>query len=123
MSLALSSYARQVVAGNVDGADSSRNSLMFRSDFDDSSGNPGLSECDKMTVMTLPKKLQKERRLDPAHTAKAAVNNVKPATNVEPVVKQPAPAATDVEDNCPVIRASRIVFSSGRTGRTRVVFY
>lgn len=89
---------------------------MIRADFDDSSGNPETSECDKMTVMTLPKKMQNQRRVDVAHAAPPAVKR-------EPVVKQNETGGEVGEENCPVIRANRIVFSSGRTGRTRVVFY
>jgi hypothetical protein len=89
---------------------------MIRADFDDSSGNPETSECDKMTVMTLPKKMQNQRRAEAAHSAP-------PAAKHEPVVKRNDAGVGSGEENCPVIRANHIVFSSGRTGRTRVVFY
>ena len=69
-----------------------------------------------MTVMTLPKKLQNQRRVDSTHASAIAAKN-------EPVVNQNDTGSEASEENCPVIRANRIVFSSGRTGRTRVVFY
>lgn len=81
-----------------------------------------------MTFMTMPKK-QKEHRVEPAHGVKPAS---KKAAQIQRAVVAAASAAAeaveseavaDGEENCPVIRANHIVFSSGRTGRTRVVFY
>lgn len=74
-----------------------------------------------MTVMTLPKKLQKERRVDSAHGSNAPRNES--VAKVERVTESAPVREVDAEEKCPVIRANRIVFSSGRTGRTRVVFY
>jgi len=96
---------------------------MFRLDFDDSSGSLKPSECDKMTVMTLPKKLQKDRRIDATHDVKCVRDESVAKVGDRSDVKSQDGAADDVEENCPVIRANRIVFSAGRTGRTRVVFY
>lgn len=81
-----------------------------------------------MTFMTMPKKLQKDRRVDsahsvePSHAGKPTVAELKRAA-VEAAVEAAADQEIDPEENVPVIRANHILFSSGRTGRTRVVFY
>jgi len=99
---------------------------MFRSGYDDSSGSLEPTECDKMTFMTMPKK-QKEHRVEPTHGVKPT--RTKKAADIERAVAEAtaervaAEQSDDVEENCPVIRANHILFSSGRTGRTRVVFY
>ncbi|MCE9606962.1 MAG: hypothetical protein K8U03_18920 [Planctomycetia bacterium] len=75
-----------------------------------------------MTVITLPNQTQIERRHDRAHTSTAQLNDSK--MKAERAELETAEAGLDdIEENCPVIRASRIVFSTGRTGRTRVVFF
>lgn len=78
-----------------------------------------------MTFLTMPKK-QKEVRVDSAHEVKPS--RTKKAAEIKRAVAAAAqavevPSVDDVEENCPVIRANHIVFSPGRTGRTRVVFY
>lgn len=79
-----------------------------------------------MTFMTMPKK-QKETRVDSAH--EATPSRTKKAAEIKRAMAEAAaravevPSGDDGEENCPVIRANHIVFSSGRTGRTRVVFY
>ena len=79
-----------------------------------------------MTFMTMPKK-QKEHRVEPAHSVKPSQG--KKAAEIQRAVAEAAAEnaaverAEEVEENCPVIRANHIVFSSGRTGRTRVLFY
>lgn len=84
-----------------------------------------------MTFMTMPKK-QKEHRVDSAHGVQptadkksAAIKRAVAEAAAEHVAVERAAVerAEDVEENCPVIRANHIVFSSGRTGRTRVLFY
>lgn len=81
-----------------------------------------------MTFMTMPKKLQKDRRVDPAHAVEPKRSTK--ATEIKRAVAEAAvehevagEREVDPEENVPVIRANHIVFSSGRTGRTRVVFY
>jgi len=79
-----------------------------------------------MTFMTMPKK-QKEHRVDSPHGVKPSQS--KKAAEIQRAVAEAAAEhvaverTEDVEENCPVIRANHIVFSSGRTGRTRVLFY
>ena len=84
-----------------------------------------------MTFLAMPKKQKKERRVDSSH----AVQPLRTKTaEIERAVAEAEAVATvavsvadsiaeDVEKNVPVIRANHIVFSSGRTGRTRVLFY
>jgi hypothetical protein len=79
-----------------------------------------------MTILAMPKK-QKEHRVEPAHGVKPPQG--KKAAEIERAVAEATAESVaverreDVEENCPVIRANHIVFSSGRTGRTRVLFY
>ncbi len=79
-----------------------------------------------MSVMSMPKK-QKELRVEPAHRVKPSQG--KNSAKIERAVAEAAAESAAVvraeegEENCPVIRANHIVFSSGRTGRTRVLFY
>lgn len=86
-----------------------------------------------MTFMTMPKK-QKEHHVEPAHGVKpaskkgakiqrAVAEAETAAARIAATVESDDASIGNAEENCPVIRANHIVFSSGRTGRTRVVFY
>lgn len=74
-----------------------------------------------MTFMMMPNKQPKEHRVDAAHALDAA--RKKQTAEIARAAEMAAARNADGEEKCPIIRANHIVFSSGRTGRTRVVFY